>query len=173
MKLKLKEEGLKEILEDLQKLGREGKTVQKQALGDTGKRVVKFLKGERTAGGFVPLGKISNIKGHKKPWGKMKFISINLKRGDTVIATTKGLNKKMEEGGTVKISERFKRFLHFKGIHLRKDTVNVRIPARPLFKRTWYKYNSQIVDYFKERLVYRINRCLRKLEFKRSSKGGN
>lgn len=173
MKLKLKEEGLKEILEDLQKLGREGKTVQKQALGDTGKRVVKFLKGERTAGGFVPLGKISNIKGHKKPWGKMKFISINLKRGDTVIATTKGLNKKMEEGGTVKISERFKRFLHFKGIHLRKDTVNVRIPARPLFKRTWDKYNSQIVDYFQERLVYRINRCLRKLEFKRSGKGGN
>ena len=67
MKLRLKEEGLKEILEDLQKLGREGKNVQKQALGDTGKRAVKFLKGERNAGGFVPLGKISNIKGHKKP----------------------------------------------------------------------------------------------------------
>ncbi len=69
MKLRLKEEGLKEIIEDLQKLGREGKTVQRQALGDTGKRTVKLLKGERATGGFVPLGKISNIKGRRKPWG--------------------------------------------------------------------------------------------------------
>ena len=173
MKLRLKEEGLKEIIEDLQKLGKEGKSIQKQALGDTGKRMVKFLKAERNAGGFVPLGKISNIKGHKKPWGKMKFVSINLKRGDTVIATTKGLNKKMEEGGTVKISERFKRFLHFKGIHLRKETITARIPARPLFKKTWEHYRDEIVEYFKERLVYRINRCLRKLEFKRSKRIGN
>ncbi len=173
MKLRLKEEGLKEIIEDLQKLGREGKTVQRQALGDTGKRTVKLLKGERATGGFVPLGKISNIKGRRKPWGKMKFVSINLKHGNTVIATTKGLNKKMEEGGTVSISQKFKKFLHFKGIHLRKDTVKLNIPARPLFKRTWENHKYEIVEYFKERLIYRINRCLRKLEFKRSGRSGN
>lgn len=173
MKLKLKEEGLKDILEDLQRLGREGKSIQKQALNDTGKKIVKYLKNERNAGGFVPLGKISNIKGHKKPWGKSKFISINLKRGDTVIATTKGLNRKMEEGGTVSISQKFKKFLHFKGIHLRKETVLVKIPARPLFKRTWDRYREDIVSYFQERLIYRINRALRKIQFKNSKRNGN
>ena len=65
MKLSLKESGLKELLEDLQNHVKQGKTVIRQALSDTGKKVIKYLKAERSAGGFVPLGKVSNLKGHR------------------------------------------------------------------------------------------------------------
>ena len=58
MKLSLKESGLKELLEDLQNHVKQGKTVIRQALSDTGKKVIKYLKAERSAGGFVPLGKV-------------------------------------------------------------------------------------------------------------------
>ncbi len=167
MKLLLKAEGLNEILEDLQKIGRQGRTVMGQALSDTGKRIVKFLKAERNAGGFAPLGRVSQIKGHRKPWGKVKFISVRYKkRNDQIVVTSKGLNKKMEEGGTVTISQRFRKFLAYKGIYLKKSSTVLRIPARPLFKRTWANHKDEILPIFQERLIYRINRFTRKLKFK-------
>lgn len=171
MKYSLKAEGLEKIIDDLRTLGKEGTIPMNQALIDTGKKIIKFLKAERNAGGFVPLGRVSNLKGHKKPWGKIKFVSINYKkRSGQVIVTSKGLNKKLEEGGFVKISDRFKKFLHWKGIHIKKSTTMVRIPARPLFKRTWERHKEEIVSIFKERLIYRLNRRLRTIQFKNSKK---
>lgn len=171
MKLSLKQEGLNQIILDLQKTTKDGKAAMNAALKDTGKKIAKDLRKERSAGGFVPLSQISKLKGHKKPWGKMKFITVSYKRKDEIIVTTKGLNKTIEEGGYVGykigISEKFKRFLHFKGIHLRKTTNKLRVPARPLFKRTWNKIKSGIVSYFTDRFIYRINRSLRRFRFNR------
>ncbi len=169
MRFSLRAEGLNEILDDLQKIGRQGKTVMGQALSDVGKRMVKFLKAERNAGGFAPLGRVSQLKGHRKPWGKTKFISVRYKRRtDQIVVTSKGLNKKMEEGGVVTISQRFRKFLAYKGIYLKKTSTTIRIPARPIFKRTWEHHKDEIVPIFQDRLVYRINRFTRKLKFKRN-----
>ena len=99
----------------------------------------------------------------------MKFITVAYKRKDEIVVTTKGLNKTIEEGGYVAykigVSEKFKRFLHFKGIHLKKTTNRLRVPARPLFARTWNKVKGEIVSYFTDRFIYRINRSLRRLRF--------
>ena len=166
MKLSLKQEGLNQIILDLQKMSKEGKNAMNSALRDTGKKIAKDLREERKIGGFAPLSKISNIKGHKKPWGKMKFITCSYKRNNKVVITTKGLNKTMENGGITTVSDKFKRFLHFKGVHLKKSTRFLRVPARPLFARTWNKVKGTIVSYFTDRFIYRINRSLRRLRFK-------
>lgn len=165
MKLSLKQEGLNQIILDLQKMSKEGKSAMNSALRDTGKKVAKDLRKERSAGGFAPLSKISKLKGHRKPWGKMKFITVSYKNNNKVVITTKGLNKTMEFGGSATVSEKFKRFLHFKGIHLKKTTNRLRVPARPLFARTWNKVKGEIVSYFTDRFIYRINRSLRRLRF--------
>ncbi len=165
MKLVMKSEGLKETVTTLSKMVKEGKSALNSALRDTGRMIVKELKKERKSGKYASLGPISKLQGHKTVWGKMQFVSITYKRSGTVVVTTKGLNKTIEEGGRVSISEPFKRYLHAKGIHLRGTTTMLRLPARPLFGNTWSRIKNTVISYFEERFIYRLNRILRQSRF--------
>lgn len=163
MKMNLKTQGISEAVQTLGAMTKEGKSARLSAIRDTGKMVEKELKKERASGsGWAPLGAISRALGNRKPWGKSKFVTYALKRTIAAIITTKGMNKKMEEGGNVTVSPAFKKFLHTKGIHLKASTVTGKIPARPLFSRVWSRVSSQIVTYFEERFHYRLSRALRR-----------
>jgi len=39
-----------------------------------------------------------------------------------------------EFGGTINVTKKMRGFLHYKGIHLRKNTTNINIPARPFLR---------------------------------------
>jgi hypothetical protein len=163
VKINLKTQGISEAVQMLGAMTKEGKSARLSAIRDTGKMVEKELKKERASGsGWQPLGAISRALGNRRAWGKSKFVTYALKRTIAAIITTKGMNKKMEEGGNVTVSPAFRKFLHTKGIHLKASTVTGRIPARPLFARVWSRVNSQIVTYFEERFHYQLSRALRR-----------
>ena len=169
MKMKWNTQGLSETINILAQTTKEGKSAQLNAELDTGKMVKKELQKARNSGeGLKPLGFISKLLGHKKPWGKKKFnayVPKKANRGNPFcIVTTRGANKNMEEGGEVTISDKFRRFLHTKGVHLRKGKK--RIPARPLFALVWGRMSSRIPAYYSERFHYRLGRALRRWRVK-------
>lgn len=163
MKIKLKTQGISEAVQMLGAMTKEGKSARIAATRDTGKMVEKELRRERAGGaGMKPLGAISRALGNRKPWGKSKFVTYVIRRTATAIITTKGINKKMEEGGQVTISDRFKKFLHTRGIHLTKSTRTANIPARPLFAPVWSRVQKQIVPFFEAKFHYQLSRALRR-----------
>ena len=163
MKMNLKTQGISETIQMLGAMTKEGKSARLQAVRDTGKMVEKELRRERASGGgWAPLGAISKAMGNRKPWGKTKFVTYALKRTIAAIVTTKGKNKKMEEGGHVTVSPAFRKFLHTRGIHLKKTTTTAKIPGRPLFSRVWSRVENRIVSYFEDRFHYRLGRALRR-----------
>lgn len=163
MRMNMRNEGINEAVAMLGAMTKEGRSARLSAIRDTGKMVEKELKKERAGGaGWKPLGAISKALGHRKPWGKTKFVTYALKRTVAAIVTTKGRNKKMEEGGTVTVSPAFRRFLHTKGIHLKASTTTAAIPGRPLFSRVWPRVQGRILKYFEERFHYNLSRALRR-----------
>jgi len=163
MKMKLRTEGVSETVMTLATMTTEGRSARVASVRDTGKMVERELRRARASSeGLTPLGRISRALGHKKPWGKSKFVTHVLKRSGTAVVTTRGLNKKMEEGGTVKISDPFRKFLHTVGIHLKQTTTSGTIPGRPLFARVYEKIKNQIVSFFESRFHYNLGRALRR-----------
>lgn len=165
MKMDLATSGVSEAIAKLGAMTREGKSARKQAVIDTGKFIAKQLKKYRKSRGegtWKPLGKISRTQKHRRPWGKTKFSVYALKRTVGVLVTTKGKNYKMEKGGTVEIDDSFKKYLHSQGIHLRKSTHQLKVPARPLFRPVFKRVRSKITQYFEERFHYRLGRALRR-----------
>lgn len=167
MKMRLKTEGASQAVLMLATMTTEGRSAKVASVRDTGKMVEKELRRVRaTSEGLNPLGRISRALGHKKPWGKSKFTTYVLKRTGTAIITTKGMNKKMEEGGIVTVSDQFKKYLHTLGIHIKKSTKTGKILARPLFARTWEKVKSKIIPFFEARFHYNLGRALRRWRIK-------
>lgn len=157
--------GVSETIAKLGAMTKEGKQARRQAVTDTGKMVAKRLKKRRTSrgdGSWKPLGKISRTKKHRRPWGKTKIKVYTLKRTVAALVTTKGRNYKMEKGGTVTISDAFKRYLHSQGIHLRKNTHELKVPARPLFGPVFKQVRHEITRYFEQRFHYRLGRAMRR-----------
>ena len=154
--------GFSEAIDTLAATSNNGFSSRKQAVKDTGNMIKKELSKFRRSGtGLKPLGIVSRLLGHKKPWGKKKFVVYNPKTA--AIVTTKGANYKMEEGGEVTISEPFRKFLHFKGIHLKKGKA--KIPARPLFRIVWNRVKSRVPSYFGERFHYHLGRSIRRWRY--------
>ena len=167
MKMKWSSQGFSETIKTLAETTKEGRSARKSAVLDTGKMIRNDLARLRRSGaGLQPLGIVSKLLGKKKPWGKKKFVVYTPKRGQNpfAVVTTKGANKKMEEGGEVTISDSFRKFLHFKGIHLRKGKA--KIPARPLFGIVWGRVKDRVPSYFGERFHYRLERALRRWRVK-------
>jgi hypothetical protein len=169
MKMKWNSSGFSETINRLSEATKEGFSCRKKAVKDVGNMIKKELSRLRRSGaGLQPLGIISKLLGHKKPWGKKKFVVYTPKKGQNpyAIVTTKGANKTMEEGGFVSISEDFRKFLHFKGVHLKKGS-KAKIPPRPLFKLVWGRVSSRVPSYFGERFHYHLGRAMRKWEYKK------
>lgn len=167
MNMKIRTVGIDSGIHTLSLITKEGRSARLAAVRDTGKMVEKELRKSRaTSEGMTPLGRISKALGHKKPWGKSKFRTYVAKRLFMAIVTTKGQNKKMEEGGTVTISDKFKKYLHTLGIHIKKATKTGKIIARPLFAKVWQRVQSKIPSYYAERFHYRLGRALRRWRVK-------
>ena len=167
MKMKWSSQGFSETINILAQTSKEGRSARKAAVTDTGKMVrAELQRQRRTGAGMQPLGIVSKLLGHKKPWGKKKFVVYTPKRGSNpfAVVTTKGANRKMEEGGEVAIADSFRKFLHFKGIHLRKGKA--KIPAKPLFGIVWGRVKDRVPEYFGERFHYRLERALRRWRVK-------
>lgn len=165
MKMKWSSKGFSEAIDTLAAASSEGFSSRKNALKDTGNMIKKELNRLRRSGtGLQPLGIVSRLLGHKRPWGKKKFTVYTPK--DAAIVTTKGANKKMEEGGFVTVSEEFRKFLHFKGIHLKKGS-KAKIPPRPIFKLVWSRVGSRVPSYFGERFHYHLGRAIRRWRYKK------
>lgn len=168
MKMKWNASGFSETINKLAATSKEGFSCRKKAVKDVGNMIKKELSRLRRSGaGLQPLGIVSRLMGNKKPWGKKKFVVYTPKKGQNpyAIVTTRGANKTMEEGGFVTIDEAFRKFLHYKGVHLKKGKAKV--PARPLFKIVWSRVNSRVPAYFGERFHYHLGRALRKWEYKK------
>lgn len=171
MDMRWRSVGFSETIDILAGTLQEGYSSRRKAVKDCGTMVKKELTKLRNSGaGLQPLGIISKLLGHKKPWGKKKFVVYapkgRKKRNNPfAIVTTKSASKVTEEGGEATISEPFRRFLHYKGIHLRKGKT--RIPARPLFKMVWDRVKSRIPNYFAERFHYHLGRSIRKWGYKK------
>jgi len=50
-----------------------------------------------------------------------------------------------EFGATIPVTEKMRRFLHAKGIHLRASTTEIEIPARPWFWPTWKENKAKAI----------------------------
>jgi len=59
-----------------------------------------------------------------------------------------------EFGGSITVTPKMRAFLHFKGVHLRKSTTRIRIPARPWFEPVVDKERPQFVKLV-EKEIYR------------------
>lgn len=169
MLLNIREKGLQEAANNILNMAKENRTARKSAVKDVGQAVKKQLSQNRKSGaGLQPLGFISKKLGNKKPWGKKKFAVYVPKNylNPAAIVTTKGANKVMEEGGQVTISPKFRKKLHYLGIHLRgKGTLKMNVPARPLFKITWRQMSGKIAALYSERFFYQLERALRRRQF--------
>lgn len=51
--------------------------------------------------------------------------------------------EKSAEGYTWQYSERYKRFLHTRGIHLKRSTTSARVPKRDIMAAVWDKYERK------------------------------
>lgn len=173
MLMTIREQGIQDLANEIEGMAKESFTARKKAVKDIGQMVKKQMSKNRQSGfGMQPLGAISRLLGHKKPWGKSKFVVYTPKRGQNpyAIVTTKGANKKMEEGGLVSISWAFRRFLHKKGIHLRgkKGIISrVKTPARPLFAITWGQVKDRIPEQYEERFFYQLQRAVRARKYRK------
>ncbi len=57
-----------------------------------------------------------------------------------------------EFGGKIQVTDKMRRFLHAMGVHLRKATKYIKIPARPWFKPTWEKARPSVVNIFRNQI---------------------
>jgi hypothetical protein len=167
MDMRWRSNGFSETINLLAEASKEGYTSRKKAVKDVGQMIKKELTKLRQSGtGLQPLGIVSKLLGHKKPWGKKKFVVYTPRkngRNPFAIVTTKGANKSEEEGREVTVSEKFRRFLHYKGIHLKKGKA--KIPPRPIFRMVWERVKSRIPSYFGERFHYHLGRAIRKWSY--------
>ena len=65
-----------------------------------------------------------------------------------------------EEGAIIRVTDRMRRFLHYIGIHLRADTMLIRIPPRPAQRLAYQEMLRQIA---KEDPVPDIKKAIKKL----------
>lgn len=167
MRMQISEQGIMDAANQFEEMAKENLTARKAALRDIGQQIKKALTRNRNSGaGMAPLGHISRMLGHKKPWGKKKF-TIYMPKGNAdpyVIVTTKGANKNMEEGSHVVISEKFRKFLAYKKIFLKRRLFAV--PARPLFRITWDQIKGQIGQMYSERFFRQLERAVRAKRFR-------
>jgi hypothetical protein len=61
-----------------------------------------------------------------------------------------------ENGALISVTDRMRKFLHYIGIHLRKDTTIIRIPPRPAQRKAYEKLLKQISSDEPEKDVKRI-----------------
>jgi len=64
-----------------------------------------------------------------------------------------------EFGGKINVTDKMRRTLHYKGVHLRKRTTQIDIPARPWFFRTYRERKPEIIRAI-EKAIYRPIRRL-------------
>lgn len=139
-----------------------------RALRETGNLVRREVKRERRA--VKPLGDISKKlkrldgQARPQPWGKSRFTVHVFRRTGTVRVSTQGANRIMEEGGFVTISDKFKKFLHTQGKHLKASTTQVRVPPRPIFARAFNRLQGKISARFATRFHHHYQYYLSRLK---------
>lgn len=159
MRLNMKITGLNENVERIVSFQKFGVQARNRALRDTGNWIRTEVKKERK--NVTPLGyvskKIQKEKGNNKPypWQNSRFTVRVFARTGTVRISTQGANRIMEEGGTVTMSDAYRRYLHWKGIHLRNQNVFA-IPARPIFGRAYSRIQGSITNRFENRFFHHL-----------------
>lgn len=166
MRVNLRTEGLDSVISSMAAMPGRVSRSRRAALADLGKKVVEDLKAGRKSGfGWPPPGPVSLATGKRSSWGKKAFTSRLTRDGSAVIVTTRGMNRNIEEGGPVTISDRFKSFLRSRGVFLRKDRTLYNVPPRPLFGPVFSRGKSGYVAYMRERFFYRLQRSLRGMRY--------
>lgn len=91
-----------------------------------------------------------NLKQIMKDLGQEYSIKVGI-IGENAAQTQEGSDLNMatlgaihEFGATINVTDKMRKFLHFKGIHLKQDTQEINIPARPFLGTL---LNKEIKDY--------------------------
>jgi|GEM_PF-1189504 hypothetical protein len=64
----------------------------------------------------------------------------------------------LEEGATIRVSERMRKFLHAQGLHLKQSTSELHIPPRPLFTLVFDMEEEKILKIARQALEEELNR---------------
>jgi hypothetical protein len=165
--------GFQEIAADIAAMGTHARSAAREALRAVGQGIRRDLKaaaaraapvGHMTAAlkavkkrgrlGKEALRSVARHARPTKPWGRSAWtvhVPRNLLK---VYVSTRGANVLMEHGGTVRVDERLKRFLHVVGVHLRRDAYSVR--PRPVFGPVYQARKEAMYQDFRREFFRRL-----------------
>lgn len=67
----------------------------------------------------------------------------------------------LEFGATIMVTPKMRAYLHHIGMHLRRDTASIHIPARPLFRATFDEHVDNLESVIEKFLVAEIRKVLK------------